>query len=42
MEITESRRSKLLELAALRGEKGFSAVVRDVERSVRDPRSSWR
>ena len=29
IEITETQRAKLLELAAQRGEKGFSAVVRD-------------
>ena len=29
IEITETQRANLLELAAQRGEKGFSAVVRD-------------
>ena len=29
VEITDEQRAKLLELAAQRGEKGFSAIVRD-------------
>ena len=29
IEITDAQRAKLLELAAQRGEKGFSAIVRD-------------
>jgi len=29
VEITDAQRAKLLELAARRGEKGFSAIVRD-------------